>query len=176
MSEGILFLRLVLGLVLLAHAGQKAFGWFQGRGLSTMAEAFSSLGLQPGRVFVIVASVTEVLAAVSLLLGLLVPLGAAAATGAMLVAGVTMQLSAGRFWNAAGGGEYPYFIAAAAVAVAFTGGGAYSLDAVVGGWWPAYLQVTSGSPAVGSLVVIVAAAGAFPFVMVIRRSRARAAR
>lgn len=88
MSEGILFLRLVLGLVLLAHAGQKTFGWFQGRGLSTMAEAFSSLGLQPGRVFVIVASVTEVLAAVSLLLGLLVPLGAAAATGAMLVAGL----------------------------------------------------------------------------------------
>ncbi|MEX5297566.1 DoxX family membrane protein [Kocuria sp. CPCC 205292] len=79
MDEGILLLRVLLGLVLLVHAVQKSLGWFQGLGLTVMAGAFESLGLRPGRPMVLMASITEALAAVSLLLGRLTPLGAAAA-------------------------------------------------------------------------------------------------
>lgn len=138
MDEGILLLRVLLGLVLLGlvllvHAAQKSLAWFQGLGLTVMAGAFESLGLRPGRPMVLVASTTEVLAGLCLLLGLLTPLGAAAAAGTTAVAGATSQLSAGSFWNAQKGGEYPYVLAVAALVLAFTGAGAWSVAPFLGG-------------------------------------------
>lgn len=162
MDEGILLLRLLVGLVLLVHAAQKSLGWFQGAGLTVMAGAFESLGLRPGRPMVLMASITEALAAVSLLLGLLTPLGAAAAAGTMAVAGATSQLSAGSFWNAQKGGEYPYVLAVAAIVLAFTGAGAWSADAWLGGALP-QLTPFLGGTAVGVAVVLVAGTAAAVF-------------
>lgn len=170
MHEGILILRLLLGLVLLAHAAQKSLGWFQGLGLTVMAGAFESLGLRPGRAMVLMASATEAIAAVSLLLGVATPLGAAAAAGTMAVAGATSQLSAGSFWNAQKGGEYPYVLAVSAIVLAFTGAGAWSVDAWLAHAVPG-LSPLLGGTATGVAAALLAAVSASVFLWVVLRRR-----
>lgn len=170
MHEGILLLRLLLGLVLLVHAAQKSLGWFQGLGIATMAGAFEQLGLRPGRPMVLVASITETLAAVSLLLGLFTPLGAAAAAGTMAVAGATSQLSAGSFWNARKGGEYPYVLAVLAIVLAFTGAGAWSLDSWLSAAYPRLAPFLGGT-AVALAVVVLASVSAAVFLRIVLHRR-----
>lgn len=171
MDEGLLLLRLLIGAVLLAHAAQKSLGWFQGQGLEVMSGAFESLGLRPGRVMVRMASVTEALAGLSLLLGLFLPLGAAAAAGTMTVAGAVSQLKAGSFWNARGGGEYPYVLAVTATGLAFTGAGAFSADALLAERFPG-LSPLLGGTAVGTAAVLLAAVAALVFLTLVRRRTA----
>lgn len=172
MDEGILLLRVLLGLVLLVHAAQKSLGWFQGLGLTVMAGAFESLGLRPGRPMVLMASTTEALAGISLLLGALTPLGAAAAAGTMAVAGATSQLSAGSFWNAQKGGEYPYVLAVAALVLAFTSAGAWSVDAWLGGAAPGLAPFLGGT-GTGVAAFLLATVAALLFLwVVLRRSPA----
>ena len=171
MDEGLLLLRLLIGAVLLAHAAQKSLGWFQGQGLEVMSGVFESLGLRPGRVMVRTASITEALAGLSLLLGLFLPLGAAATAGTMAVAGTVSQLKAGSFWNARGGGEYPFVLAAAAAGLAFTGAGAFSADAWLADRFPG-LEPLLGGTAAGAAAVLLAAASALVFLSVVRRRTA----
>ncbi len=170
MNTGILVLRLAVAVILIAHSTQKTFGWFQGRGIESMGLWFSDLGLRPGRTLVAVASIVEALAAISVGTGLLTPLGAAAASGAMLVAGLTMHIDAGRFWNAGGGGEYPYVLAVVAAVLGFTGPGRFSLDHLIVSAVPGFARFDSGI-LVGIAVAVVAALSAIPFVIAIRRSR-----
>lgn len=171
MDEGLLLLRVVLAGILVAHSMQKSVGWFQGRGLAAMAVVFEGLGLRPGRRMVLMASTCELLAAASILLGLLTPLGCLAAVGTMTVAGLTMHLDAGKVWNAAGGGEYPYVLAAMAVVLAFTGPGAYAVDAVLLSAVPVLDGVLGPNPLVGVAVVVAAALAVVPFVRILRRGR-----
>jgi putative oxidoreductase len=170
MNEGILLLRVLLGLILLVHAAQKSLGWFQGLGLGVMAGAFESLGLRPGRPMVLLASITEALAGFLLLLGLATPLAAAAAAGTMAVAGATSQLSAGSFWNAQKGGEYPYVLAVSAIVLAFTGAGAWSLDAQLAQALPD-LSALLGGTAAGIVAAALAAVSAAVFLWVVLRKR-----
>lgn len=107
MEIGLVLIRAVLVLVLFAHAAQKLFGWFSGNGVAKQGELFESLGLRPGRTMVAVAGASELVAATLLLFGFLAPLGALMAAGTMTVAGVTMHLNSGKFWNVAGGGSTP---------------------------------------------------------------------
>ena len=172
MDEGLLLLRLLIGSVLLAHAAQKSLGWFQGQGLNIMSGIFESLGLRPGRVMVRTASIAEALAGLSLLLGLFLPLGAAAAAGTMAVAGAVSQLKAGSFWNAAGGGEYPFVLAAAASGLAFTGAGAFSADALLAERFPGLAPLLGGTAA-GTAAVLLAAAAALVFLTLVRRRTAK---
>lgn len=172
MDEGLLLLRLLIGSVLLAHAAQKSLGWFQGQGLTVMSGIFESLGLRPGRLMVRTASITEALAGLSLLLGLFLPLGAAAAAGTMAVAGAVSQLKAGSFWNAAGGGEYPFVLAAAASGLAFTGAGAYSADAWLAEGFPDLVPLLGGT-APGVFAVLLAGVSAIVFLSVVRRRTAQ---
>ena len=65
------------------------------------------------------------------MLGLLTPAGAAAVLAAMLVAMVSVHLKNG-FFAANNGIEIPFLYAAAAIGIAFTGGGYLSLDALLG--------------------------------------------
>lgn len=173
MDIGLLLLRLVLALILFTHATQKLAGWFDGKGLNRQGEIFASLGLRPGRGMVLAAGLSELTAALLLLLGLFTPVGALLAAGTMVVAGVTLQLNSGKFWNIAGGGEYPYVLAAAAAVLGFTGAGAYALDAQFSGAaWSTLIQAPA--PWVGLLIVLAALAAAVPFALVVRRAaRAR---
>lgn len=171
MDIGLLILRVLLACVLYAHATQKVFGWFSGPGLGGATAIFEKLGQRPGRTMAIVAAVCEVSAAVLLGFGAFTPLGAAVAAGTMFVAGMSMASLSGTFWNTAGGGEYPFVLAAAAGVLAFTGAGALSLDAVVGAPWYGADEGSDLVVAVGAVALALVAAG--PPLIRMRRSSAR---
>lgn len=160
MDIGLAVLRALIGLVLLAHASQKGLGWFSGPGLEGATAIFTKLGQRPARTMVLVAIVCESLGGLLLLTGFATPLGAAICAGTMLVAGASMGRLSGQFWNAAGGGEYPYVLAIASGALAFTGPGAFSLDSALGLPW--HDTTASTAAAIGGAAVLVALVAAIP--------------
>ncbi len=160
MSIGFLLLRLVVGLLLVGHGTQKLFGWFGGGGLDGTARSFESLGYRPGRVMAIVSGGSETLGGLSLALGFLTPLGAAAIIGAMLNAIVSVHLPKG-VWNTKGGLEFPLTNATVAAAVAFTGPGRYSIDHAIG-FEPGHVVSGSFALLLGLLVGIIVFASRRP--------------
>ena len=133
MDIGLLLLRVTIGLTLAAHGSQKLFGWFGGHGLAATGQGLEGLGFVPGRRHALVAGLAETGSGLLLALGLVTPLGAAAFAAVMLVAAVSAHLGRG-FFVMGGGYEYNLVLGVAALALAFTGAGALSLDAAIG--WP----------------------------------------
>ena len=131
LSGGLLVARLVLGLLMAGHGAQKLFGWFGGHGLDGTAGFFESLGFRPGRAFATAAGLAEVGGGLLLALGLLGPVGSALIISVMIVAALTVHRNKGVFATS-GGFEVPLLYAAGALALALTGHGAYSLDALLG--------------------------------------------
>jgi len=131
MSIGLAILRLVVGLTLAAHGAQKLFGWFGGYGLSGTGQFLEQLGFRPGRLQAAQAGIAEVAGGLFLAAGFLTPVAAAAVVAVMLVAAVSVHIEKG-FFVPNGGYEYTLVLATAAVALAFTGPGALSLDQALG--------------------------------------------
>jgi len=134
MSMGLLILRLVVGLTLAAHGAQKLFGWFGGYGLTGTGQFLEQLGFRPGRLQAALAGTAELVAGLFLAAGFLTPLAAGAVIAVMLVAAVSVHLKSGFFVHN-GGFEYTLILAGAALALAFTGPGALSLDQALGVAW-----------------------------------------
>lgn len=130
-STGLLLLRLVVGLAMAAHGTQKLFGWFGGHGLAGTGGFFEMLGFKPGRLFALAAGATETLSGILLAAGFLGPVGPALMLSVMIVAAVTVHWKNGYFATS-NGIELPVMFSVAAVALAFTGYGQFSLDAVTG--------------------------------------------
>jgi putative oxidoreductase len=131
MDAGLLIVRLVVGLTMAAHGGQKLFGWFGGGGLAGTAKAMEEMGFRPGRAQALLAGAGELGAGLLLALGFLTPAAAAVLIAVMLVAGLGVHLRGG-FFAHQGGIEYTLVLGAVALALAFTGPGAYSLDRTLG--------------------------------------------
>src|SRR6478609_4747371 len=131
MDTGMLLARVVLGLLMAAHGAQKLFGWFGGHGLAGTGGFFETLGFRPGRVFALAAGTTELLSGLLIALGFLGPIGSALMLSVMTVAALTVHWKNG-FFASAGGIELTVLFAVAAVTLAFTGFGQFSLDAVTG--------------------------------------------
>jgi putative oxidoreductase len=125
--------RLTLGLVMLPHALQKAFGWFGGYGLAGTYHYFTTNVGLPG-VIAGIAITLEIVGALLLVTGAFTRFGAAAILGVMVGAVVTTHLSHGFFMNWAGvatGGEgFEYHILAIGLAIVtiISGGGGLSID------------------------------------------------
>jgi putative oxidoreductase len=130
-DTGILLIRGLFGIAIAAHGAQKVFGWFGGYGLKGTGGFFEGLGFRPGVPFAAAAGLSEFGGGVLLTLGLFTPFGAAAVLAAMLVAIVSVHLKNG-FFAMGNGIELPFLYAAAALGLAFTGAGAFSLDALLG--------------------------------------------
>jgi putative oxidoreductase len=128
---GILIIRVLFGVALAAHGAQKLFGWFGGYGLKGTGGFFEQLGFRPGVPFAAAAGLSEFGGGVLLALGFFTPFGAAAVLSAMLTAIVSVHLKNG-FFAMANGFELPFLYAVAAFALAFSGPGAFSLDAFLG--------------------------------------------
>jgi putative oxidoreductase len=149
MELGILLLRVTVGLTLAAHGAQKLFGWFGGYGLTGTAGWLESVGFRPGRVHALMAGLVEVGGGLLLALGAATPLGAALVVSVMIVAAVIAHVKNG-FFITSGGYEYNVVLGASALAIAFTGPGALSVDGALG---YATGGVVPGAAALGIAVV-----------------------
>jgi putative oxidoreductase len=128
MDVGLLVLRAAIGALFVAHGTQKLFGWFGGYGLEGTAGFMGSLRYRNPKLAALSAGVFETGAGLFLAAGFLTPLAAAAIVGVMVNAIVSAKWSSGLF----GGYELDLLYAVSVLALAFTGGGAYSVDAVLG--------------------------------------------
>lgn len=117
-------LRVVLGITFIAHG--RNHGWGDG-GLDGTAGWFESLGLRPARLHAAVSAYMEVASGIALLLGLLVPLAAAAGIGTMVVAFVTVHRKNG-FFIFSEGYEYVLVLATGLVVLTILGSGRLSVD------------------------------------------------
>jgi putative oxidoreductase len=122
--------RVTAGLLLMPHGAQKLFGLFGGYGLEVTGQFFATkLGLPPA--LAAIAGAIEFFGGLFLALGLLTRPVAALVVGLMSVAVVSVHLGNGFFWTE-GGFEYPLFWGIVALSYVIRGGGAWSLDAVIG--------------------------------------------
>ena len=131
MDTGILIIRALFGLAIAGHGAQKLFGWFGGYGIKGTGGFFESLGFRPGAVFATAAGLSEMGGGLLITVGLLTPFGAAAVLSAMLVAMISVHLKNG-FFAMGNGIELPFLYAVAGLGIALTGGGAISLDRLLG--------------------------------------------
>ena len=131
MDIGLLLLRLALGLTLVAHGTQKLFGWLGGPGLSGTGQFFTVLGFPPSRRHALMAALGETVSGTLLAVGLATPVAAAIVVSLMLVAIVAIHLGKG-FFAQNHGYEYPLVLAMAALTLAFTVPGSFSIDALRG--------------------------------------------
>jgi putative oxidoreductase len=121
-----LFLRAALGITMVAHGYNHAF---RGGKLPGTARWFESIGIKPGKLHALLATVTELGSGVLLLLGLLTPLAAAGVVGTMLVALIANHIKNGFFIFRPGEGyEYVLFIILSGFSIGALGGGKVSLD------------------------------------------------
>src|SRR5438067_406116 len=122
--------RVAAGLMLVPHGAQKLFGWFGSYGLEATGQFFAAkLGLPAS--LALLAGVIEFGGGLLLATGLLTRAAAALVAGMMAVAVLHVHLGAGFFWTS-GGYEYPLLWGIVALSYAIRGGGAYSVDALIG--------------------------------------------
>jgi putative oxidoreductase len=158
LGTGLLLARLILAVLMAAHASQKLFGWFGGYGLAGTAGFFEQLGFRPGRLFVLTAALSEVVSGILIALGLLGPVGPALLLSVMIVAVFSVHWKHGLF-AATNGIEVPLLYSAGAVALAFTGPGPFSLDAALGidhTWTPALKAAALAVGVAGGVVNLLA--------------------
>ncbi len=150
---GLLALRVVVGGLLMGHGAQKLFGLFGGPGIAGTAAWFATLGLRPARPWALLAGLAEFVGGMLLVLGLGGPLGALSLLAPMLVAIFKVHLPNG-LWNENGGLEFPLTNIAAALVLALSGSGRYSLDALLG------IALPMPATFVGGLLLVLVGVGA----------------
>lgn len=130
MNLGLFALRVAVGGTMIAHGYNHI--WNGGK-IAGTSRWFESLGMRPGKLHAWLASVTELGAGALLAFGLLTPLAAGGCAGVMLVAWITNHRTNGFFIFRPGEGyEYVMNLFVAALALASTGAGAWSLDRAFG--------------------------------------------
>ena len=121
----LVLLRVVLGIVFMAHGGQKLFVY----GLDGVAGAFTQMGAPlPGITGPLVAF-GEFFGGLALVIGLLTRFAGVGLAAIMLGAILIAHLGAGFF--APGGFEFPLTLLSGALALAITGAGSFSADGVL---------------------------------------------
>ncbi|MDQ7821115.1 MAG: DoxX family protein [Armatimonadota bacterium] len=142
-DAGLVVLRGVTGLLFVGHGLQKLAGWFGGHGLAGTGRWMESVGLRPGRLWAAVAGAAETLGGLLLALGAATPVAGALLTAVMATAIVRVHWDHG-LWVQAGGAEHALVNMAVAMALALTGAGRCSVDAVWGLSLPAVPLVLAG--------------------------------
>jgi len=131
-----LLMRLALGVVFVAHGGQKVLGWWGGYGASATIQGFAKMGMPP--VLTILVMTAELGGGLLLIVGFLTRLAALGIGCVMLGAIVLVHSKVGFFMNWAGnqkgeGFEYHLLALGLAIALLIKGGGAMSIDGALAG-------------------------------------------
>ncbi|HSU14154.1 DoxX family protein [Longimicrobium sp.] len=127
---GLLILRVVIGGIMIAHGAQKLFVY----GLPGVTQGFAGMGVPLPGVTAPLVALVELLGGLALVFGLLTRLAGLGLAIDMLGAILLVHLKNGFFIAPPKVGyEYALALLAASAALAFTGAGAYSLDAVIAG-------------------------------------------
>lgn len=135
-SLGLLVLRIVVGVIFAAHGAQKIFEYT----LAGTVGSFEGMGIPFPEIAAPLVAFVELIGGILLALGLFTrPVGIILAID-MIVALVAVHLPAG-LWVGEGGYEFVAVLGAAALALAFSGAGRFSLDgAFLRGRAPAWLS------------------------------------
>lgn len=135
-SLGLLVLRVVVGAIFAAHGAQKIFEFT----LPGTIGSFAGMGVPLPEIAGPVVAFVELIGGILLILGLLTRPVAILLAIDMIVALVAVHLPAG-LWVGDGGYEFVAVLGAAALALALTGAGQFSLDgAFLRGRAPAWLS------------------------------------
>lgn len=148
----LLIIRLTVGLTMVAHGWNHAFG---GGRLAGTAGWFEGLGLRPGRIHALMSVLVEVGCGLAFAAGFLTPAAAGALLGTMIVAGLIEHRTHG-FFVFRNGFEYVLLIGLVLTAVAVSGGGQASLDEAIGfhlGGWAGF-AVCAGIGVGGSALLL----------------------
>ena len=134
-SVGLTILRLLLGIVFLAHGSQKMLGLFGGSGFSATMRMFEN-GQHIPPVFAFLAIAAEFFGGIGLILGLLSRVAAFGIFVNMVVAIKTVHIHNGFFMNWSGkqageGYEYHLLVLGITAAIMIMGAGAFSLDRLI---------------------------------------------
>lgn len=119
-------LRVIIGVVFMAHGAQKLFVF----GLDGVSAGFASMGIPLAGIAGPAVALVELGGGLALIAGLFTRLAGVGLAVVMLGAMFMVHLAAGFF--APGGVEFPLTLFAAAVALALTGPGEYSVDGLLG--------------------------------------------
>jgi len=128
-----------LGVVFIAHGGQKVFGWFGGPGLKATIQTFQQYMKVPPAATVM-AALIELLGGLALLVGLLARPAAVGIIIVMLVAIVKVHGRNGFFMNFSNtpgkghGFEFNFVLIAMALSILIGGAGALSIDCLLRSW------------------------------------------
>lgn len=117
---GLLALRLALGVIFIAHGGQKVFGWFGGHGLANTVAGMGQMGIPAPLAYL--AAFTEFFGGVAVVIGLLTRLASLGLAVVMIVAIAQVHLKNGFFLENKGF-EYNIALLGMAVALVLTGPG-----------------------------------------------------
>ncbi|HUJ95548.1 MAG TPA: DoxX family protein [Terriglobales bacterium] len=122
-SFGLTVLRIVIGVIFLAHGYQKLFK-FGFHGVSGM---FGHLGIPIPAVFAVIVTLVEFVGGILLITGLATRIPSLLLAIDMIVAILLVHAKRG-FFNTSGGVEFPLVLLAATICLALSGGGAASLE------------------------------------------------
>ncbi len=130
---GLLVLRVAVGVILVAHGLQKAFGLGGGDGPTGFRSALSALGYQHADILTYLAAGTQIAAGALLVLGLFTPIAGAAALAYLvngLLANIAVQRESGYIgFFLPDGNEYEIMLIAAVAAIILAGPGRWGFDA-----------------------------------------------
>ncbi|KTR20538.1 MULTISPECIES: DoxX family protein [Curtobacterium] len=124
-SIGLTALRIVLGVVFIAHGAQKF-----AQGIPNVTQGFAGMGVPLAEVAAPVVAGLELVGGVLLVAGVATRVVGLLLAVDMVVAGLLAHATAG-FFAQDGGFEYVLVLAVASLAVALTGPGRFSVDALV---------------------------------------------
>ncbi|WP_248919453.1 DoxX family protein [Pseudomonas entomophila] len=127
---GLSVVRILVGVIFMAHGAQKLFGLFGGYGLEGTGQWMESIGLAPGYFMALLSGSAEFFGGLALVVGLLARPAALALTVTLVVAIFSVHINNGLFMSN-NGYEFALALMAGTVAVLIEGAGRLSLDRLI---------------------------------------------